>query len=83
MINFNKKTSKEDNKYFKENETLVFNTFPFKILNRILMLNEQFDSIKTGSKKYTKYFSFKNVFIVHPNQIVNTNFDWTDILKSK
>jgi len=83
MINFNKKTNKEHYKYFTENKTLVFNAFPLKILNRSLTLKEELDAIKTRSKKSTKYFSFKNVFIVHPNQIVNTNLDWTEILKSK
>jgi hypothetical protein len=83
MINFNKKTNKEHYKYLTDNETLVFNSFPLKILNRILTLKEVLGAIKIRSKNYNKYFSFKNVFIVHPNQIVNTNLDWTEILKSK
>ena len=82
MINFNKNNKQEHYSSTSGNKSIVYN-LSLKPLKKDITLLGIIDITKTRVYSFLKMFSLKNVFIVHPNQIVYTNLKWSEIIKSK
>lgn len=57
--------------------------FVDRTLKRIVTIFDLTKLLRVAKRYYKAYtLSRRQAFIVHPNQRVNTNLDWTEILRS-
>ncbi len=79
-------------KYLIKNSTNQYNQ-NYALYNVLVLVERALKKVNTifdltkllrVAKKYYKAYTLsrRQAFIVHPNQRVNTNLDWTEILRS-
>ena len=79
-------------KYLFKNNNLYFQTYA--MYSRVVLVEQTLKKVyaifnltkllRVIKKYYQNYtLSRRQAFIIHPNQRVNTNLDWTEILRSK
>ena len=71
------------NQYNQNYALYNMSVFVDRTLKRIVTIFDLTKLLRVAKRYYKAYtLSRRQAFIVHPNQRVNTNLDWTEILRS-